>query len=72
MKTRKFDVKPYDVLQISTDGGKTWGDYCTIRAGEEQTAIGRVLAGEQVLNCEGKRGRFRIVDDDGRREVKVV
>lgn len=59
-RSKKIEIRPYDVLQVSYTGG-VWMDYCTIREGEQDAAKRKVLAGEQILNMDGLRGCFRIV-----------
>lgn len=54
MTTPRYgDIQPHDVIQRSYDGGKTWGDYCTIRTGNEAATAGSM--------CYSNPSEYRIV-----------
>jgi hypothetical protein len=64
---KAYDFRPYDILQISRDKGKTWEDFSSIRTESDAWTASSYCQGRAPVRFRtDKNEQFRIVRDDHR------
>jgi hypothetical protein len=55
----QHDIRAYDVLQVSRDGGRTWNDFSTLRTVTEAVRAMALVAGLATHDA-APEGQFRV------------